>query len=139
MAISPEVSAATAHRLAAQLGVSVSAAFGSYIRYLGQSLRNNPRPANEILGSPGLAGALDRSITVAHTNARSLVTRAWVHGGGPEDSAALDVLRGDVASMIADLRGQIEGIVREQLGTPAADPVTRITEAIGDAVQSVVT
>jgi hypothetical protein len=138
--MSPEASAAAAHRLAAQLGVSVAASFGSYIRHLSDLLRNNPRPANEIFSSPGLSDALTRSISIAHAQASALVTRAWTSaGGGPEDSPALDVLRGEVAVMIGDLRGQIEGIVREQLGTPAADPVTRITDAVGDAVQSVVT
>jgi hypothetical protein len=139
VAPSPEAVQAASSRLQAHLVVAVSAAFDPYIRLLGDVLLNNPRPAGQILVRPDVVQQLEDSIRSAASVAEVLAGQAWRDGGGPDGAAALGVLRGDVARALGDLRGQVEGIVREQMGIPAPGPAGRIQAAVRGAVQGALT
>jgi hypothetical protein len=136
---SPDVVQAAADRLSLHLGVVAAASFTGYIRALDAAVRNSPRPANQILSRPDLTEALSYSLRVAHGHTATLIQQAWQHGGGDPESIYRHAALSGAAGALNELRGQIDGIVREELGTPAPDPAHRIQQAVSDAVTKVVT
>jgi hypothetical protein len=122
-----------ADRLSLHLSTVVAAAFTGYMRHLDDAVRSSPRAAPQIFDRPDLQDYLMSALRTAHTHADTLIRQAWSHGGG-STGPYLDKALSDAAGALNELRGQISGIVREELASPRPDVAGRLQAAVSDAV-----
>jgi hypothetical protein len=126
---------AAADRLSLHLGVVVAAAFTGYVRRVSDSALS---PAL-IMNRPDMIGALATAVRTADGHAATLVRQAWQHGGGDPGSRYLGAAVSDTSRSLADLHGQISGIVREELASPKPDVAGRVQQAVSGVVAEAVT
>lgn len=129
----------SAGRLSLHLGVVVAAAFTGYVRLVTDVARVTELPPAQVMNRPDLTGALQAAVRTAASHAATLVRQAWQHGGGETGSPYLDAAVSDISSAMADLHGQVSGIVREELASSSPDVDGRVQQAVGDAVTEAVT